>query len=173
MSTRSPTARPTRPATSRPIGSKTFTVTTVVETETDTELEGSVAATLAVRLTGTPSFGSFIPNVARDYTASTTATVTSTAGAATLTVSDGSATHTGKLVNGTHALAQPLQVRSGAGAFAALGGAAAPTTLLALGDPVSGEEVPVEFKQSIGERDPLRTGRYAKTLTFTLSTTTP
>ena len=39
-------------------------------------------------------------------------------GAATLTVADASATQTGKLVNGTHALAQPLQVRSGTAAFA-------------------------------------------------------
>ena len=48
-----------------------------------------------------------------------------------------------------------------------------PAALLALTEPVSGEPVPVEFKQSIGERDPLRTGRYSKTLTFTLSSTTP
>ena len=33
--------------------------------------------------------------------------------------------------------------------------------------------VPVEFQQSIGATDALRTGIYAKTLTFTLSTTTP
>jgi hypothetical protein len=141
-----------------------------VEVEEEVELEGSVAPTLAVGLAGTTSLGSFVPSVARDYTANLTATVTSTAGAATLTVADASATQTGKLVNGTHALAQPLQVRSGTAAFAPL---TAPAALLALTEPVSGEPVPVEFKQSIGERDPLRTGRYSKTLTFTLSTTTP
>ena len=96
--------------------------------------------------------------------------MTSTAGAATLTVADTSATQTGKLVNGTHALAQPLQVRTGTAAFAPL---TAPAALLSLTEPVSGEPVPVEFKQSIGDRDPLRTGRYSKTLTFTLSSTTP
>ena len=31
----------------------------------------------------------------------------------------------------------------------------------------------VNYKQSIGASDALRTGSYAKTLTFTLSTTTP
>ena len=31
----------------------------------------------------------------------------------------------------------------------------------------------LNFKQSIGANDALRTGTYAKTLTFTLSTTTP
>ena len=31
----------------------------------------------------------------------------------------------------------------------------------------------VPFRQSIGANEPLRTGTYAKTLTFTLSTTQP
>ena len=141
-----------------------------VEVEEEIELEGNVAPTLSVGLGGTPSLGTFIPNVARDYTANMTATITSTAGAATLTVADASATQTGKLVNGAHALAQPLQVRAGTAAFAPL---SVPAALLALTEPVAGEPVPVEFKQSIGERDALRTGRYSKTLTFTLSTTTP
>ncbi len=39
--------------------------------------------------------------------------------------------------------------------------------------PVSNDVVPIEFKQSIGANEPLRTGVYAKTLTFTLSTTNP
>jgi hypothetical protein len=33
--------------------------------------------------------------------------------------------------------------------------------------------VTVNFKQPIGATDALRTGTYSKTLTFTLSTTTP
>jgi hypothetical protein len=152
------------------VGSKTFTVNREVVVSEQHELEGSVAPTLAVRLSGATSLGEFVPNVARDYTAGVTATVTSTAETATLTVADASATHTGQLVNGAHAIAQPLQVRAGTGAFAGLD---APATLLALGAPVSGEPVALEFKQSIGERDPLRTGRYSKTLTFTLSSTAP
>ena len=47
----------------------------------------------------------FVPGVAREYTTSTTATVTSTAGDATLTVAD-----PGRLTNGAFTLAQPLQV---------------------------------------------------------------
>jgi hypothetical protein len=33
--------------------------------------------------------------------------------------------------------------------------------------------VTIELRQSIGATEPLRTGRYSKELTFTLSTTTP
>ena len=39
--------------------------------------------------------------------------------------------------------------------------------------PVSNEAVTIGFKQHIGANEPLRTGAYSKTLTFTLSTTTP
>ena len=38
---------------------------------------------------------------------------------------------------------------------------------------MSNDPVTINFKQSIGATDALRTGTYAKTLTFTLSTTTP
>jgi hypothetical protein len=38
---------------------------------------------------------------------------------------------------------------------------------------VSNDEAPISFKQTVGSSDALRTGTYAKTLTFTLSTTTP
>ena len=38
---------------------------------------------------------------------------------------------------------------------------------------MSNDQVAVEFKQPIGATEGLRTGRYAKTLTFTLSTTSP
>ena len=66
---------------------------------------GTVPATLALTL-GTPAaFGPFTPGVAKDYTASTTANVISTAGDATLSVADPSHGNTGKLVNGTFTLA--------------------------------------------------------------------
>ena len=38
---------------------------------------------------------------------------------------------------------------------------------------MSNEVVTVDFQQAIGAADALRTGTYAKALTFTLSTTTP
>ena len=63
-------------------------------------------ATLSLTL-GAPAatFGAFTPGVAKDYTATTTATVISTAGDAALTVSD-----PGHLMNGTFALPSPLEV---------------------------------------------------------------
>jgi hypothetical protein len=54
-----------------------------------------------------------------------------------------------------------------------VGGSASPTTLKTWSNPVSNDPVAVAFKQAIGATDPLRTGTYSKTLTFTLSTTTP
>ena len=57
------------------------------------------------------------------------------------------------------------------GAFAPL--CATPTALKTWAAPTSNEAVTVDFKQSIGASDALRTGAYSKTLTFTLSTTTP
>ena len=39
--------------------------------------------------------------------------------------------------------------------------------------PVSNDPVTITFKQAIGATEPLRTGAYTKTLTFTLSTTAP
>ena len=39
--------------------------------------------------------------------------------------------------------------------------------------PVSNDTVNIGFKQLIKANDPLRTGTYSKTLTFTLSTTQP
>jgi X-Pro dipeptidyl-peptidase len=124
----------------------------------DSVVGGSVPATLALTLGAPVQFGAFTPGVAKDYTAGTTATVLSTAGDATLSVADPSATNTGKLVNGTFALATPLQ---GLGVI---------KTWTA---PTSNEVVPITFKQSIAANEPLRTGTYSKTLTFTLSTTTP
>ena len=128
---------------------------------------GSVPATLALTLGAPASFGALVPGVAKDYTASTTATVTSSAGDATLTVADPSSTATGHLVNGAFALPSALEARAGSAAFAPLG------ALATWGGPVSNDVQTVDFRQHIGASDALRTGAYAKTLTFTLSTTTP
>jgi hypothetical protein len=48
-----------------------------------------------------------------------------------------------------------------------------PTALLTYTGPVSNDHPVVRFRQPIALHDPLRTGAYAKTLTFTLSTTDP
>ncbi len=133
---------------------------------------GTVPATLSLVMGAPATFGVFTPGVAKDYTATTTATVISTAGDATLSVADPSSTNTGKLVNGAFTLPQVLQANGG-GAFAAVGGSASPTALKTWSAPTSNEPVIVTFKQSVGANDALRTGTYSKTLTFTLSTTTP
>ena len=155
------------------VKSKTFLVGLDQETG---DVGGTVPATLSLSLGAPASFGAFAPGIANDYTASTTANVVSTAGDATLSVSDPSTTSPGRLVNGAFALPQALQASANSlsgtgGAFAPLG--AAPTTLLTYGNPASNDPVTVDFKQPIAANDALRTGTYSKTLTFTLSTTTP
>jgi amidase len=137
---------------------------------------GTVAATLSLTLGAPASFGAFTPGAANDYLASTTAKVLSTAGDAALSVADPSATATGHLVNGAFSLPQALQANASsaghpAGAFAPLGASA--LTLLTYSAPVSNNAVTIGFKQPIASADALRTGSYGKTLTFTLSTTTP
>ncbi len=133
---------------------------------------GTVPATLSISLGAPVALGVFTPGVARDYDATSTVTTTSSGGNATLTIADPSATATGHLVNGVHSLPQALQV-AGTGAFAPLGGSASPTPLKTWDAPTASEAVTVKFRQSIAANDPLRTGAYSKTVTFTLSTTAP
>jgi hypothetical protein len=139
---------------------------------------GSVGATLSLSL-GTPAaFTPFTPGVANDYQSQTNATVISTAGDGTLSVADPSPSNTGHLVNGAFALPSALKAKatSAAGtgaAFADVGGSANPTPVLTYSGPTSNDTVTLAFQQHIGAADALRTGAYSKTLTFTLSTTTP
>ena len=89
----------------------------------------------------------------KEYTASTPANVTSTALDAALTVSE-----PGHLMNGAFALAEPLRVEFSKSTWST---------------PVSNDAVTIAFKQLVKATDPLRTGAYSRTLTFTLSTTSP
>jgi len=114
---------------------------------------GSVPATLGLTLGAPASFGPFSPGVEKDYTASTTANVISSAGDAALSVSDPCC-----LTNGAFSLPEPVQVSFSKSSWAA---------------PVSNDPVTISFKQHIGANQALRTGSYSKTLTFTLSTTNP
>jgi hypothetical protein len=134
---------------------------------------GTVPATLSLSVGAPAAFGSFTPGVTRTYTASTTASVISTAGDALLSVADPSATGTGHLVNGSFVLPQPLQARARSAAFANVGSSASPLSLLTYSAPVSNDAVTLEFSQLVNANDALRTGTYTKALTFTLSTTTP
>ena len=90
--------------------------------------------------------------MAKDYAASTTATVTSTAGDAALTASAVT------LKNGSFSLPRPVQVTPAKAAWTG---------------PVTNDTFAIDFKQSITADDPLRTGAYSAAVTFTLSTTTP
>jgi hypothetical protein len=134
---------------------------------------GTVPATLSLSLGSVPAtFAPFIPGRAADYFATTTANVISTAGDAALSVADPSSNATGRLVNGSFALTERVQAGVG-GTYAAVGGSSSPTTIKTWSAPTSNEAVTIGFKQSILANEPLRTGTYSKTLTFTLSTTNP
>jgi hypothetical protein len=145
-------------------------VTGELESVADADVGATVPATLSLALGAGAGFGAFTPGLARDYESATTATVISSAGDAALSVSDPAANVPGHLVNGAFALAQPVQAAV-SGAFSPVGGS--PLTLHAYDGPASNDVLSVRFKQSIGASEPLRTGAYSKTLTFTLSTTTP
>ncbi len=132
-------------------------------TEVQQPVTGTVPATLSLTLGPPATFGAFQPGQTKDYTATTGATVTSSAGDATLTVSDPATNAPGHLVNGTFSLPQPLRV----------GGAPLPATAKSYAGPVANDVATIEFEQAIAATDPLRTGTYAKTLVFTLSTTNP
>jgi hypothetical protein len=124
----------------------------VTHVEAGAPVGGDVPATLALTVGGPVSFGAFTPGVTKDYTASTTANVTSTAGDAALTASSV------KLANGAFRLAQPVAIT--------------PEKTTWTG-PVSNDAFAIAFKQAINGTDPLRTGNYSAAVTFTLSTTTP
>ena len=121
-------------------------------------------ATLSLTLGAPASFGAFTPGVARVYEAATSASVISTAGDAALSVSrsvagcPGAARRTGRS-------RWPRRCSSG--------GSPLPATVKTYTGPVSNDPVTIAFRQSVGANEPLRTGTYAKTLTFTLSTTAP
>ena len=114
---------------------------------------GTVPATLSLALGAPATFGTFQPGVERAYETGTTARVISTAGDATLTASGPV-----YLRNGAFSLAEPLAVTVSRATWNA---------------PVSNDEVVIGFRQRIGATEPLRSGTYAGTVTFTLATTNP
>jgi hypothetical protein len=119
----------------------------------DGQAGGTVPATLSLTLGAPATFEPFVPGVEKDYSVTSTAKVISTAGDAALSVSD-----PGRMTNGAFTLAEPLRVAFSKSTWTA---------------PTSNEDVGITFRQLIKRTDPLRTGTYSKTLTFTLSTTTP
>jgi hypothetical protein len=139
---------------------------------------GTVPATLSLSLGAPVTFGAFAPGVAKTYLASTTANVISTAGDALLSIADPSSVATGHLVNGTFVMPEALQARARNAAntgtaYNNVGSSASPLNLLTYSGPISNDAVTLEFSQLVKATDALRTGSYSKTLTYTLSTTTP
>jgi len=128
-------------------------VTFLQGTSAELPVGGTVPATLSLSLGAPATFAPFVPGLDRTYEAGTTANVISTAGDATLSVSD-----PGRLTNGAFSLSEPLQVAFSKSRWTA---------------PVSNDPVAITFRQHIGATQALRTGTYSRTLTFTLSTTTP
>ena len=80
-------------------------VTFLQGTSAELPVGGTVPATLSLSLGAPATFAPFTPGVDRTYEAGTTANVISTAGDATLSVSD-----PGRLTNGAFSLSEPLQV---------------------------------------------------------------
>jgi X-X-X-Leu-X-X-Gly heptad repeat protein len=141
-------------------------------------VSATVPSVLGLKLNNTlATLGSLTPGVAAEYEASLAATVTSTVGTAILSVADVSS-GTGKLTNGATELASPLQLKATNAAnpntaFAPLTGAGNPLILLTYSTWISNDAVTIGIKQPIGANEPLTRGSYSKTITFTLSTTTP
>src|SRR4051794_29357079 len=119
----------------------------------DGTVGGNVPASLSLTLGPAASFGSFTPGVAKTYDASTTADVITTAGDAALSWSGPN-----HLTNGPFTMPQPFTVDFSKSIWNA---------------PASHEAVAIGFHQPIAANDALRTGNYAATVTFTLSTTNP
>ncbi len=148
------------------------------DTQRDGSAGGTVPATLSLAVPGQATFPPFTPGINQSYEASTTANVISSAGDAMLSVADPSPQNTGHLMNATFFLPSKVQARARnaanqTGNYADVGSSAAPTQLLTYSGPIANDAVTLGFRQVIGANDALRTGPYSKTLTFTLSTTTP
>ncbi len=159
--------------------------TAVAEASAGIVVEGKVPFTQTLATTCSPVvLGSFLPGKTQEYHNTCGLKATSTAAESKLVAEDASATDIGHLVQGytdgafkeTYELPEPLESKAistqggTGGVFTSL---VAPATLLTYTKPFSEDEMTVTFNQKIGLHDHLHTGTYAKTITLTLSTTTP
>ena len=144
----------------------------------DQQFIATVPTVLALDLSApSANLGAITPGVTNTYDATLAATVTSTAGEATLSAADGS-DDSGRLANGSFFVPTPLQVKAAnatqpSGAFAPLTGTNQPLVLLTYPTYVTRDQVTISIRQPIAADDPLRAGSYRKRVVFTLSTTTP
>ncbi|HTA98266.1 MAG TPA: choice-of-anchor Q domain-containing protein [Solirubrobacteraceae bacterium] len=159
--------------------------TAVVTASVGIVVEGKVPFTQTLATTCSPVvLGSFLPGKTQEYHNTCGLKATSTAAESKLVAEDASATDTGHLVQvythgafkETYELPEPLESKATStqgGIGGVLTSLVAPTTLLTYAKPFSEDETTVTFNQKIGLHDHLHTGTYAKTVTLTLSTTTP
>ncbi len=152
------------------------TIDVPVPTAVPSTVTADVAKTLGFTLAGSARFGAFVPGTANNYAANVAANVVSTLPDARLSVTDLNTESPGRLTNTGTPLASALRVRATnaanpATAFANITGS--PLTLLNWSAPISNDAVTVQFSQPIAANEALKAGQYSKTLTFTLSTTTP
>jgi hypothetical protein len=136
----------------------------------DADVNADVPLVMALEFTGTANVGPLLPGVAKDYTASLAAKVTSSSQTTSLSVVDSSTNAPGHLVNGTAVLPQALQIGTG-GTFGPISGT--PRLLKSWVDGVANEPVTIDIKQPVSATDKLVAGHYSKRITFTLSATTP
>ena len=130
----------------------------------------------SLSVSGPISFGAFTPGLPKLYLASASATVTSTAGEAALTVSDPSSTATGRLVNGALRAAAAAEGRPARRQRRRTRRSAAATARRRC-SATRGRSATTPCRSRSSRRsapnDGLRTGTYRKTLVLTLSTTQP
>ena len=164
-----PTARCWRPSRSRSTRARPSNLSLC----TQGGVGGTVPATLSLTLGAPATFGAFTPGVASDYTASTTATVDLDRGRR-------DAVGRRPVVDGHRPPGQRRVLAAGAAAGRGRRGgfakSAARRADVAADLLRAGQQRRRDGRRSsrpIGANDALRTGTYAKTLTFTLSTTTP
>jgi hypothetical protein len=166
--------------TAGPLGENGGTFGTL--TANPSSVSATVASQLSVSISPTASLGNFVAGVGATYTSTAVADVISTAGSATLTVADLSGLgKPGFLYNPSgsgFSLASALTAAGASSGVGATGSAASavsatPLTLVTYSQPISNDTPTITLAQAIGASDPLRTGSYSKTLTFTLSTTSP
>jgi hypothetical protein len=122
-------------------------------------------------------FSPFLPGVTQTYTGNTSATVTSSFTNSALMVYDPDSNNgtNGRLIhqNGTNFTARDMEVLTSSGAFSTIGNAGSPDTIASYTNAVASQGQTVTLRQAIQNNDVLVVGEYAKTLTFSLSTTSP
>jgi len=150
---------------------KSVAFTIFSPTTVNSDVKATVPSTLGLTLSPI-TLGTFVPGVANTYTGTGTATVTSTWPSASLSVLDRTGNNAGRLMNGSSVLGSTLQVADFNGTFQNISGTTS-RTLKNWSAPVSSENSTLTFRQSVGATEALVMGGYSKSLTFTLTTTTP